>query len=159
LFAIFTGGEGGVGLPANLAIAATAIASEAVLFLRMQVQLVAEVAKLYGAPLDANDPEDMLLILAFALGGGAAEEAGKLGMKIGGNLAASTVRKTIRKDVLRGLQSVGRRVGVKILQRSIIKYTVPIASAAIGAAWNRTTMKSVGRLAKSHMRERGANRA
>ena len=154
LLTFFTGAEGGLGLPANIAIAATAIAAEAVLFLKMQLQLVAELAKVYGAPLNPDDPEDALVILAFAVGGGAAEEAGKFGMKIGGNLAGATVRMTIRKDVLRGLQSVGRKVGIKILQRNLIKYTIPVASAAVGAAWNRVTMKSVGRLAKNHMRER-----
>lgn len=154
LLAFFTGGEGGVGLPANIAIATTAIAGEAVLFLKMQLQLVAELAKLYGAPLNPEDPEDILLILAFALGGAAAEEAGKLGMKITGTVATATVRRTIRKDVLKALQSVGKTIGIKILKRNIIKYVVPVASTIVGAAWNRATMKSVGRLAKNHMRER-----
>ena len=39
LLTLFTGAEGGLGLPANIAIAATAIAAEAVLFLKMQLQL------------------------------------------------------------------------------------------------------------------------
>jgi uncharacterized protein (DUF697 family) len=159
LLAFFTGGEGGVGLPANIAIATAAIAGEAVLFLKMQLQLVAELAKLYGAPLNPDDPEDILLIIAFALGGAAAEEAGRLGMKITGTVASTAIRKTIRKDVLKALQSVGKTIGIKILQRNIIKYAVPVASTIVGAAWNRSTMKSVGRLAKSHMRERALKRS
>ncbi|MGO9607046.1 MAG: EcsC family protein [Candidatus Binataceae bacterium] len=154
LLTLFTGGEAGIGLPANIMVAATSIAAEAVLLVKIQLQLVAELAKVYGAPLEADDPEDALLILAFALGGGAAEEAGKFGMKLGGNLAASTMRRTIRKDVLQALQAIGRKVGVKILQRNLIKYSIPVASAVVGAAWNRTTTKAVARLAKNHMRDR-----
>jgi uncharacterized protein (DUF697 family) len=149
---------GGVGLPANIAIAVTALAAEAVLFLRMQLQLVAELAKLYGAPLDPEDPEDILLILAFAVGGSAAEEAGKFAAKVGGKLTSGVVRKIIRKDVLKALQSLGRKIGIKILQRSVIKYAVPVASTLIGAAWNRTMMKSVGRVAKNHMCDRALAR-
>jgi hypothetical protein len=38
LLTLPTGGEGGVGLPMNIAIAATAVAAEAVLFLKMQLK-------------------------------------------------------------------------------------------------------------------------
>lgn len=40
LLTLFTGAEAGLGLPANIALAATAIAAEAVLFLKMQLQLL-----------------------------------------------------------------------------------------------------------------------
>ncbi|NHZ87384.1 MAG: hypothetical protein GWP19_16200 [Planctomycetia bacterium] len=54
IVAIATGGEGGVGLPANIAIAATGIGAEAILLIRFQLQLVANLGKLYGVPLDAT---------------------------------------------------------------------------------------------------------
>src|SRR5207247_2383062 len=83
IVAILTVAEGGIGLPANLAIAGAAISAEAILLVRFQLQLVANLAKLYGVPLDPDDPEDILTILAFALGGSAADMAGKAGAKIG----------------------------------------------------------------------------
>lgn len=46
ILCIVTGAEGGVGLPANLAIADTAIGTEAILMMRFQLQLVANLAKL-----------------------------------------------------------------------------------------------------------------
>ena len=69
---IVTAGGGGIGIPANLAIAATALGSEAILLVRFQLQLVANLGKLYGVPLDPDDPEDILTILAFAVGGSVA---------------------------------------------------------------------------------------
>ena len=67
--ALATLGEGGVGLPANVAIGALAIGSETILLVRFHLQLLANLGKLYGVPLDPDDPEDILTILAFAVGG------------------------------------------------------------------------------------------
>ena len=150
IIALITAAEGGVGLPANVAIAFAAIAGEAVLLVRMQLQLVANLAKLHGAPLDPDDPEDILTIFAFAVGGSVAELAGKAGMKIGGRLTEKAVRRYISKQVLAALKSIGRRLGIKILQRTIIKYAVPLASMGIGSTWNYFATRTVGRLARRH---------
>ena len=77
IVAVLTAGGGGVGLPANIAIAFASISAEVVLLVRFQIQLIANLGKLYGVPLDPDDPEDVLTILAFAVGGGAAEFVGK----------------------------------------------------------------------------------
>jgi hypothetical protein len=58
IVAIVTAGEGGIGLPANVAIAATALSAEAISLGHFQLQLVVNLGKLCGAPLDPNDPED-----------------------------------------------------------------------------------------------------
>jgi uncharacterized protein (DUF697 family) len=154
IVAFFTGGEGGVGIPANVAIALTAMASEAVLLLRFQLKLVANLGKLYGVPLDPDDPEDILTILAFAVGGSAAEAAGKVGMKVGGNLAKAVVKKYISKETLEALKRIGAKIGIKILQRTILKYTVPIVSVGIGTGWNYLSTRTVGKIAKKHFLRR-----
>jgi len=154
LVAIFTGGEALVGIPANIAIAAAGVGGEAILLLRIQLQLVANLAKLYGVPLDPDDPEDILVILAFALGGAAAEEAGKFGMKVGGKLAGLAVKAVLKKETLAAFKRIAAKVGIKILQRSILKYTVPIVSIGIGYGWNYTTTKKVGALAIKHFDQR-----
>jgi hypothetical protein len=79
---LLTGFEGGVGLPANIAIAGASLSAEAIQLVRIQLQLVANLGKLYGAPLDPDDPEDILTILAFALGGAVADAAGKAGLRL-----------------------------------------------------------------------------
>lgn len=152
----FTAGEGGIGIPANVAIALTVMASEAVLLIRFQLKLVANLGKLYGVPLDPDDPEDILTILAFAVGGSSAEAAGKIGMKVGGKLVKVAVKKYISKEVLEALKRFGAKLGVKILQRTILKYTVPLVSIGIGTGWNYVSTKTVGKIAKKHFIQRRA---
>lgn len=154
IVALITGGEGLVGIPANVAIAMTAMASEAILLLRVQLKLVASLGKLYSVPLDPDDPEDILIILGYALGGSLAEEAGKIGMKIGGKLAKAGVKKYVSKEVLEAIKKFGLRIGIKILQKTIIKYTVPAVSIAIGTGWNYITTKSIGKIARIHFLKR-----
>ena len=154
IVAFFTGAEGGIGLPANIAIAATAMASEAIVLVRFQLQLVANLGKLYGVPLDPDDPEDIFIILAFAVGGFAAEEAGKFGMKVGGRVAGKLVKKYISKETLEALKRIGAKIGLKILQRTILKYVVPVVSIGVGFGWNYLATKTVGKIARKHFLSR-----
>jgi len=155
----FPGGKRDVGIRANIAIALTAIASEAVVLVQLQLLLVANIGKLYGVRLDPDDPEDILTILAFAVGGAAAEEAGRFGMKVGGNLAANLATRFIREDVLRVIKRIGTKLGIKILQRTILKYVVPLASVLVGSGWNYIATKSVGKIAQKHFIARFNDRA
>lgn len=157
IVAIVTAGEGGIGLPANIAIAAAALSAEAILLMRFQLQLVANLGKLYGAPLDPDDPEDILTILAFALGGSAADAAGKAGMKIGSKFAGRAAKIVFSNDVLALFKKIAAKVGVKILQRTIVKYTIPIASIGIGTGWNYLATRAVGRIAIKHFKQRIAD--
>lgn len=83
----------GITLPANFGIAAAALGGELILLTRIQLQLIANIAKILEVPLDPDDPEDILLILAFAVGGGVSEAAAAAGMKIGGRLTRLAVQK------------------------------------------------------------------
>lgn len=152
--AIVTGGEGLVGLPANLALAATVICGEALLLVRIQLQLLANLGKIYGVPLDPDDPEDILTIIAFALGGSVAETAGMVGMKVGAKLAGHVTKEIFKKEVLATLKRVAAKAGVRILQRSLVKSTIPIASIAIGGSWNFMATKTMARVACRHFATR-----
>jgi len=65
------------------------------------------------------------------------------------------VKKYISKGTLKAVKDFANKIGFKILQRTIIKYAVPLASAAVGSSYNYVTTKSVGRIAKAHFRNRG----
>lgn len=154
--AIVTGGEGGIGLPTNIALAAATLGGEAILLLRIQLQLVANLGKLYEVPLDPDDPEDILTIIAFALGGSVAETAGKFGMKVGGKLAGRAARGVFKKQVLATLKRLASKIGVKILQKTIVNYTIPVASIGIGAGWNYFSTKAISNIAVKHFKTRVA---
>lgn len=154
IVAIATGGELVIGLPANIAIAVTAIGAEMLLLMRMQLQLVANLAKLYEVPLDTDDPEDILIILAYAFGGAVAEEAGKIVAKASGHVAGNVAKKIFQKELLQAVKALGKKLGMKILQRSIVKYTVPGVSMAVGSTWNFFAVRSVGKIACGHFKKR-----
>lgn len=151
-------GEAGVGLPANIAIAAACIGGEAILLIRFQLQLVANLGKLYGVPLDPDDPEDILTIIAFALGGSVLDTAGQVGMRIGGRVAGRAAKSVFKKETLAALKRVAAKIGVKILQRSIIKYTIPLVSIGIGTGWNYVSTKTIGKVAIKHFKQRAIER-
>ena len=84
----------------------------------------------------------------------AADVAGKFGMKVGGKLAGRTAKAVFKKETLAALKRIAAKVGVKILQRSIIKYTIPIASIGIGAGWNYASTRTVAKIAIKHFEQR-----
>jgi uncharacterized protein (DUF697 family) len=151
---IATGAEAGLGLPANIAIAVAAMGGEAISLVHLQLQLVANLGRAYGVPLDPKDPEDILTILWYALGGGAAEEVGKFGMKVGGKLAGRMAKDVFKKEVLAFCRRIAAKVGIKVLQRTIVKYTIPLASIAIGSGWNYFSTRAVGHIAIRHFKKR-----
>jgi uncharacterized protein (DUF697 family) len=153
IVAIVTAGAG-IGLPANIAVGLASLSLEAIMLVHLQLQLIANLGKLYGVPLDPDDPEDILTILAFAIGGGAADAAGKAGMKVGGKAAGRVAKLIFAGDRLKLAKRVGAKIGVKILQRSIVKYTIPIVSTGIGLVWNYFATKAVGRIAMKHFQTR-----
>ena len=155
---LVTGGEAGVGLPANIAIAVTAVAGELILLTRFQLQLVANIAKIMQVPLDPDDPEDILIIFAFAVGGSASEVAGKAGMRVGAKLTEIGIKKTIKKEFLNKLKDLAQKLGYKLLQKTIIKYAMPIVSVGIGATWNYVSTRTVSKIAKKHFAERKKQR-
>ena len=159
LAGLLTAGEGGVGLPANILLGLAAIGAELVLLVRFQLQMVAGLARLYGVELDAEDPEDVLTVFTFALGGSLADQAGRLGMRLGARATRRMVERRMKREFFAPWKLVGERVGAKLVSRSLVKYAVPMVSVGIGAAWNYATTRAIGRLARRHFQERARSEA
>jgi len=154
LAGLLTAGEGGVGLPGNILLGLAALGAELVLLVRFQLQMVAGLARLYGVGLDAEDPEDVLTVFTFALGGSLAEQAGRLGMRVGARATRQMLERRMRRELFTPWKLVSERVGAKLVSRSLVKYAVPMASVGIGAAWNYATTRALGRLARKHFQQR-----
>lgn len=146
--------SGGLSVPAALAIAGPLLMGEALLLIRVQLRLVAQIGRAMHVPLDPDDPEDILTILAFAVGGSVAEAAGKAGVRVGGHVGKALVKKHIAKDTLKAVQRLGAKLGIKILQRTVIKYVVPALSILIGGGWNFLSTRAVSATAQKHFRIR-----
>ncbi len=144
---------GSAGLTAALFVGS--IGAEMLYLSNIQMRLVLDLSVLYDLQLDPEDPEDILMVFGYALGIAPAEALGK-GLQAAARAGTpSAIRKVINKGTLDTLQRFGNLVGLKILQRSIIKYAVPVASAAVGSGYNYISTKSVGRIAKIHFKNRG----
>ena len=132
-----------------------AIGAEMLYLARIQMRLILDLSVLYDLQLDPDDPEDMLMIFGYAMGVAPTEMLGK-GLQVaaaGG--ARYAVKKYISKGTLKAIQDFFRRIGIRILQKTIIKYAVPIVSAVVGSSYNYVTTKSVGGIAKVHLKNRG----
>jgi len=145
----------GMSLPANIAIALTAIAAETFLLVRFQLQLICNLAKLHKVPLDPNDPEDILTIIGFALTGGISDLSSKGLAK----WAAKFFGRKKTKDIFSGnrlklAQDLMKPLGIKVLQKNIVKYAVPIVSIGLGSSLNYLATKSVAKYAKQKFKEK-----
>jgi RNA polymerase subunit RPABC4/transcription elongation factor Spt4 len=137
------------------AVLVGAIGAEMVYLARIQMRLVLDLSVVYDLQLDPDDPEDILMIFGYALGIAPTEMLGK-GLQVaarGGTQYA--VKKYISKGTLRAIQDFGKRIGIRILQKTILKYTIPVVSAVVGSSYNYVTTKSVGGIAKNHLKNRG----
>ena len=121
----------------------------------IQMRLIYDLSVIYNLQLDLEDPEDIFLIFGYALGIAPADSVGK-GLQIATkSLTKRGVKNIFTKGTLKATQKIGALIGVKVLQKTIIKYAIPIASIGIGSLYNFTTTKSLGKIAKSHFKERG----
>lgn len=132
-----------------------AIGAEMLYLARIQMRLVLDLTVLYDLQLDADDPEDMMMIFGYALGVAPAEMLGKGVQAAARGAAEFAVKKYVNKGALKALQNFGKKIGLRILQKSVIKYTVPVVSAVIGSSYNYASTKALGRIAKSHISNRG----
>ncbi len=148
---IVTIGSGGM----TAALFVGTIGAEMIYLARIQMRLLLDLSVVYDLQLDPEDPEDVLMVFGYALGVAPTEAIGKVAQHSAGAVTAGVVKKYISKSTLKAVQDFAKKIGFKILQRTIIKYAVPAASMAVGSSYNYVTTKSVGQIAKAHFRNRG----
>ncbi len=131
-----------------------AIGAEMLYLARIQMRLVLDLSVVYDLQLDPDDPEDVLMIFGYAMGVAPAEMMGTVAIKAAGGGTKTLVKRYVSKNVLKAIQDFARKLGFKILQRTILKYAVPVVSAAVGGGYNYVSTRAVGGIAKSHFRNR-----
>lgn len=140
----------------SLTLMVGSIGAEMLYLARIQMRLVLDLAVVYDLQLDVDDPEDIMMIFGYALGIAPTELIGK-----GAQVATKTgttqaIKKYVSKGTLKSVQNVSQKlIGKKILQRTIIKFVTPLASVVVGSSYNYVTTKSVGAIAKAHLKNRG----
>lgn len=147
---ITTLGTAGMTLPLFVG----AIGGEMIYLSRIQLRLVLDLSVVYDLQLDPEDPEDVLMIFGYALGVAPAEVIGTAALQAARGGTSTLVKRYISKNVLKAIQDFARKLGFKILQRTILKYTVPVVSAAVGGGYNYVTTRTIGGIAKAHFKNR-----
>lgn len=132
----------------------TTVGVEMVYLAHLQIKLIFDLATLYNVSLDLDDPEDVLFVFGYGMGVKTNELLGKGIQHITKHGTKTVVKSTVSKGTLKTVQALGRRVGVKILQRTLVKFFVPLASIAIGGGFNNLTTRHIGSAAKRHFSEK-----
>jgi uncharacterized protein (DUF697 family) len=164
-YATIAGAVTGVAISANeitalvsggltVALIAGSIGAEMLYLSSIQMRLMLDMSVIYDLQLDPEDPEDILMIFGYALGVAPTEIIGKGLQVAAGTGTKNAIKKVVTKGTREAILKFGERLGLKILQRTIIKFAVPVASAAIGSGYNYVTTKSVGQIAKLHFKNR-----
>lgn len=152
LTALATGGELFVGLSGNLVLAAITVSADLVGAMAVQLRLVVQVARLYGIELDLNDPDDVWLVLGFAVGGEISQEISQLGARMGSRLAKQAIKKHLTGEILTTAQRLAAKIGFKLLQRTVVSLAVPGVSIATATYLNRRFTSAVADIARKHFR-------
>ena len=131
-----------------------AIGAEMIYLAGIQMRLILDLSVIYDLQLDPEDPEDVLTVFGYAMGVAPTELVGTVAIKAAGGGTRTLVKRYVSKNVLKAIQGFARKLGFKILQRTILKYAVPVASAVVGGGYNYLSTRAVGGIAKTHFKNR-----
>lgn len=144
-------GTGGGASPLTLPAAGASFVLDLVFTSQLQLRLAYDISVLYRVPLDLRDPEDLwkLIRVAFAIKGGeAGREAIGKGVPV---LVRPLVKKIFSGSTLTAVKSLPV-VGKYLLQRNIIKFTIPAVGVPLSMAVNYWSTKVAGREATKMFR-------
>jgi DNA-binding transcriptional ArsR family regulator len=136
-------GSAGGASPLTLPAAAASFVTDLLFLSHLQLRLAHDVAVLRGVPLDLADPEDLwkLVRVAFAI------RAGVAGRGAVGKGVPALVRPVLVKIFSGG--AAGTRslsvVGRLLLQRNLVKFSVPAVGVPLSMAVNRWSVTVAGR--------------
>jgi hypothetical protein len=141
----------GASAPIGVPAAVLSMCGEAAYTTFLQIDLACDLGSIYGVPFDVDDIGDLTTLFGLALElppppkkSAQAEEAQPSGLT----------------DRLLALEDgeVGRRIGRKLLEDSLMRNIVPVAGLAISARWNYVATRRLGGTVRRYVRYRRALR-
>jgi len=114
---------GSAGMTASLFVGS--IGAEMLYLARIQMRLILDLSVVYDLQLNPEDPEDVLMILGYALGVAPTDMLGTGAIVVAREGTTRIIKRYVSGATLEAIQRFAARLGIKILQRTIIKYTVP----------------------------------
>lgn len=134
----------GAGIPAAI----TAVMAEVFYTVRLQLRLAFDLHLVYGIPLAADDPEELIRLFAVVYGVKVAEVGGLSVKALGPEVARAQLFRLIHgntKVIQAAAKSVlGPRISRQVTQKAILKTAVPMVGVGISAGWNYATTRMMG---------------
>lgn len=136
-------GSGGGASPLTLPGAGASFVLDLLFVSQLQLRLAHDIAVLYGVPLDLEDPEDLwkLIRVAFVIKG---RETGR---GLVGKGVPALVRPVLKMIYSQETMAAARSlpvVGKYLLQRNVIKLTIPAVGVPLSMAINHWSIRSAG---------------
>jgi hypothetical protein len=150
LLSLFTDG---LAAPVGVPAAALSMALEAGYTALLQIDLVCDLASIYGVPFDADDVGEVATLFGLAL----EVDVKKPAKKEGEDAREAPKGLTSKLMELEG-GDIGTRIGRKMLEDSVVKNIVPVVGVAISARWNYVGTRKLAAAAKKYIRYRRALR-
>jgi|GEM_PF-2167799 len=103
----------------------------------LQIDLAFDLASIYGVPFAPDDVGEISTMLALALGVDLVKEPTRHDqpVAIAGETKPWRVMRQMQRD------DFSRRVGRELIQQSVLRHLVPVASVLISAAWNQVVLR------------------
>ncbi len=134
--------------PIAIPLGVVSVGAEMLYTTAMPIDLAFDLASIYGVPLAPDDVGEISTLLAASLGvaldGGTAEEASSTT----GNGKVGRVLGLMQRD------DFANQIGTALLQRSVARNVVPIASVIVSAAWNQLMLRRFARQVHAAVRRR-----
>ena len=148
-------GSGGGASPLTLPSAGASFLLDLLFVSSLQLRLAYDIAVLYGVPLDVDDPEDLwkLIRIAFVIKGG------ETGRGLAGKGVPALVRPVLRRLYRPGTVAAARSlpvVGKYLLQRNVVKFSIPAVGVPLSVLVNRWSTRSAGAYAVTVFRREAA---
>jgi hypothetical protein len=143
----------GLAAPIGVPAAAVSMGLEAGYTALLQIDLVCDLASIYGVPFDADDAGEVATLFGLAL----EVDVKKSPRKTGEDEHEAPTGLTAKLMDMEG-GDIGTRIGRKLLEDSVLKNIVPIVGLAISARWNYVATQKVAATAKKYIRYRRALR-
>lgn len=145
-------GTSGGASPLTLPAAGASFVTDLVFISQLQLRLAHDISVLYRVPLDLSDPEDLwkLIRIAFSVKSGEASR-GAIGKGVP-MLVRPIIKKVFSGSTLAAAKSLPV-VGKYLLQRNVIKFSIPAVGVPLSMGVNYWSTKIVGGQATKIFRE------
>lgn len=146
-----TAGSGGAASPLTVPAAVTSFSLDLAYSTQTQLRLAYDMSVIYGLPLDMDDSEDVWKLIRLAFGIRAGEVASNAALKGMPVVLRPLVKKIFSGSTLTAVKSIPQ-VGGHLLQRNIVKFSIPGIGIPVSTAVNFWTTRTSGKYAQGVFR-------